>query len=296
MNKGYVHLIILVAFSLLILSCKSAGPIARIPLEMKSDKAIIELLKNNEFNYETFTGKANVSIQTGKKKNSIKASIRMRKDSAIWINFSYIGFAGARILLTPDSIKMINYKDENYILADINYVNTRFNIDVDFETIQSLLIGNSTPFDEDDKLKTSIDDNKYFISSMRKRRLKKGLPERRFEKLERKQEKNPDRQRYVKKQERKEEKFSDDVYSIWLDQSSNKIVRAMVVDFFNELVLTASYSDFQDSEGELFPHRVKMEVAAKDTSFISIDYSKVVKNKPVKFSFNVPSKYERIVQ
>ena len=275
-------------------ACSTQRSIVVKPIESKNKTALLREMKSSEYHYNTFSGKASVSINSKGKKSSIKASLRIKKDSVIWINFSYIGFAGARVLITRDSVKLINFKDSKYLLSDLEYINNLLNIDVDFETIQSLILGNSAPFDEDEKLRTALDKNRYFLSSMRKRRLKKGLPEKRLDKLERKQEKNPERQRYVKKQERKEEKFVDEAYSIWLDVKTRKIVKTLVKDFKNNIELAANYTDFRTSESQLFPYEVNFLLSANDTSEIKVNYTKITKDKPVKFTFNIPEKYERI--
>jgi hypothetical protein len=167
-------------------------------------------------------------------------------------------------------------------------------IDIDFETIQSLLIGNSSSFDEGEKLRSAIDDNMYFLSSMRKRALKRNRPVKRFDKLERKQEKNPERLRYIKKQERKGEKYGDLVYSVWLDGETRKIRRTVIKDFLNDKELTAEYSNFQGDGAERFPYNLAFYLKSATTSQIKVNYSKVIKDKPVKLVFNIPDKYEQL--
>lgn len=296
-RRGGRKTVVLAASVLFFLAgCKSKSPLLILPVEAKSKEALVEEMKESEYDFTTLSAKASVDIYNGDKRSTIRASLRMRKDSAIWINFSYIGFAGARVLITRDSVKMINYRESKYLLSDLDYVNNLLKIDIDFETIQSLLIGNSTSFDidDDEKLRTAIDKNRYFLSSMKKRQLRRGLPEKRLDKLERKQEKNPERERYFKKQERKEEKYDEQVYSIWIDVKTSKILKAMIKDFLNEKELIADYQDFRDDEGQLFPYSAEFRLHAQDTSVIRINYSKITRDKPVDFIFNIPDKYEQM--
>jgi hypothetical protein len=292
-SKGFYSLTFLLLGWMLV-GCKSNRPIAARLIEPLNKSALVEGMRENEYQFTTLSAKASVVFIDQKKKSSIKATLRMVKDSAIWINFSYIGFAGARILITPDSVKMINYKDANYLSTDLDYLNQVLSIDIDFETIQSLLIGNSSSFDEGEKLRSAIDDNMYFLSSMRKRALKRNRPVKRFDKLERKQEKNPERLRYIKKQERKGEKYGDLVYSVWLDGETRKIRRTVIKDFLNDKELTAEYSNFQGDGAERFPYNLAFYLKSATTSQIKVNYSKVIKDKPVKLVFNIPDKYEQL--
>lgn len=300
-----VRVVRVIMFSVVMLmimsSCKTKKPLAVKPIEAKNRDALLDEMKEGEYHFETISAKASVEFRAEGKKSSIKAALRMKRDSAIWINFSYIGFAGARVLITPDSVKIIDYRNSRYMLTDLDYINKLLKIDIDFPTIQSLIVGNSGNFDffeddddDDEKLRTALDKNRYFLSTVRKRRLKKGIPEKRFDKLEKKQEKNPDRQRYAKKQERKEDKYDEQAYSVWLDTKTRKILKAMIKDFLNEKELTAEYSDFRDAEGQLFPYRIDFQVVSPDTSEIKVDYSKITKDKEVDFTFNIPDKYEQI--
>jgi hypothetical protein len=279
----------------ILMGCRANRPIASRPVEALNKAELVEEMRKNEYRFSTISAKASVVFIDNKKKSSIKASLRIVKDSAIWINFSYIGFAGARILITPDSVKMINYKNAEYLITELDYLNQLLSVDIDFETIQSLLVGNSSSFDEGEKLRSAIDDNMYFLSSMRKRALKKNRPERKFDKLERKQEKKPEKQdKYAKKQERKGEKYGDLVYSVWLDASSHKILKTVIKDFLNDKELYAEYSNFQEEEAQLFPYNLSFRLKDSGASEIKINYSKITKDKPVKLVFNIPEKYEQI--
>ncbi|HEY5823839.1 MAG TPA: DUF4292 domain-containing protein, partial [Cyclobacteriaceae bacterium] len=52
------------------------------------------LLNIQEVDFEYFHGKARVSFKDDKKDQEVKANIRIRKDSVIWMSFSVIGVQG----------------------------------------------------------------------------------------------------------------------------------------------------------------------------------------------------------
>ncbi len=79
-------------------------------------------------------------------KLSSAVNLRMKKDSAIWISvMPMLGIEAARAMLTPDSVKIINRLERTYISTDYRFLERQFNIKVDFNTLQALLVGNQ-PF------------------------------------------------------------------------------------------------------------------------------------------------------
>ena len=68
-------------------------------------------------------------------------------------------------MITPDSVKVMNRLKSNYFADDICRINDLINADFDFEMLQNLLVGNSLEYYDDDRLKTSIDGNRYLLSS-----------------------------------------------------------------------------------------------------------------------------------
>jgi hypothetical protein len=95
--------------------------------------------------YTTFLAKTKVSYegQDGDK-NDVKAQIRMQKDSIIWISLtgSFLDIEGARILITPDSVKVMNKLKDYYQFRSIAFLQDMTEIPLDFKSLQDMLIGN----------------------------------------------------------------------------------------------------------------------------------------------------------
>ncbi len=53
-------------------------------------------------------------LRDANKERDVKANIRIRRDSAIWMNFSVIGVQGGRALINKDSITIISNVDKEY--------------------------------------------------------------------------------------------------------------------------------------------------------------------------------------
>lgn len=101
-----------------------------------------ESLTIEEINFDYFHGKARMVLKDGNKEREVKANIRVRKDSVIWMNFTVIGVQGGRVLMNKDSITVISNVDKEYYVFDYAELSKRFNFDVNYQVIQSAFLGN----------------------------------------------------------------------------------------------------------------------------------------------------------
>jgi len=71
------------------------------------------------------------------------AFIRMEKDSMIWISVNAVlGFEAFRLLVTPDSVKILDRLKKIVRLRSVSYLQDEVHLPVDFHTLQDLLLGN----------------------------------------------------------------------------------------------------------------------------------------------------------
>jgi hypothetical protein len=68
---------------------------------------------------------------------------RMKKDSVIWFNVSgSMGIQGLRAILTTDSVKILDRVTKEYSRFSYEELSEKLNFKVDFNLIQSLIVGN----------------------------------------------------------------------------------------------------------------------------------------------------------
>src|SRR5687768_9714887 len=125
----------LLIFALVVIGCsKKTTP---IPIRIASSTLAIE-----EIDFEYLHGKARMVLKDGNKEREVKANIRVRKDSVIWMNFSVIGLQGGRALINQDSITIISNVDKEYYVFDYKDLSKRFNFEINYKVIQSAMLGN----------------------------------------------------------------------------------------------------------------------------------------------------------
>lgn len=271
MNKRFLY-ILGVGLFLFVVSCKNTERAKRSSLEGKKTDYLIQQMHANAFHFETLSSKAAIELDQGGKKTSFKANIRLRRDSAIWVSITpLLGIEMARVLITRDTVKVINRLEKNYFVGDYSYINKRFNVDLEFELLQSLLLGNAIAFESDEKLKFAIDKEKYYLGNLKKRKANKA-------------EDKPQRI----------EKEKEEVVSLWVNQSNFKIENFLYSDLTADRFILGEYDNHFEVKDQLFPENLKFEFQTLKPAIVKIEYSKVSLNNPLKFSFNISSKYEQV--
>jgi len=299
MNKQLTRIFIL-ALVLFAFSCKQSKEIQREVELLKKPENVINSVVDSALNFSALTLKANISILHGKKKTSFKSSMRMEKDSAIWASVTFLGIAGAKVLMTDDSLKMINYKDREYIREDFDKVVNLFKSNlINIKNLQAILIGNLIDVQGYQKLHLKIADNQYVVSTHSDRRANSDWIEKKLQKMEKKLEKNEEKnteksqERIDRKYDRRPDKFDGLEIEIWVDPLLSKITRLRVKDYLLKGTVTAKYSDFRVTEAGTMPFNTMLEIRAEKDIDVKIVYSKVVVKDEIEMPFSIPKKYER---
>jgi len=274
-KKGIVSvsfLVFSVATIFLMMSCKGSRSVIKKPLKEAGAHYLMDELKANELKFEWFSAKYNAEQVFNKKKTSFKGQIRIYRDSLIWISVSpALGIEMARLMITTDSIKLINRFESNYFISDMRYVNNLLNHALDYDMLQAFITGNDFSFYEDGRFRATVDDDEYKLITTGRHKLKK----------------------YVKENE---EGNVIPIQNIWLDPENYKITMVLIKEIIDEnRKFVATYSDFELFEEQLFPTNAEYDIESLEKKMIlSVKFSKVSINKPLKFPFKIPEKYERV--
>lgn len=251
-------------------SCKTPEEAKkRVILFDKNPSFLFEKLHANDFQFIWLTAKYNADIEMDGKNNSFKASLRAKKDSIIWISIMpALGIEAARVKITIDSVFFINRLNSTYFKGDFQYINKLINTETDFKMIQALLFGiHYTEFNETD-FKSAVDNGKYLLSNLRKRKLKRTI--------------------------QRNDSLNLAAQSIWLEPENYKICKYRFNDFNTLRELEVCYSDFNLVGEKLFPFNLAILLHGDKKASIKINYSKVIQDDPQSFPFTIPEKYEQI--
>ncbi len=114
-------------------------------------------LWNQEIAFSTFSGKAKMHYSGDETKQEFTAHFRIKKDNIIWISVTALGgiVQVARLYVTPDSFKLLNYLQREYTTMPLSEANKILPFPADFRMLQNLIVGNviqkkGTPTDATD--------------------------------------------------------------------------------------------------------------------------------------------------
>jgi len=271
MSKIFQRVFLVVAAALLLSSCKSVRPLLKAPLKEEGPEYLYSKLKENELRFDWLSAKFDASYIEKRNSTDFKGQVRVRKDSLIWVSITpALGIELFRMIITTDSVKYINRFNKEYFLGDYALVSRFLQIHIDFDILQSLLLGNDFQFYETNSFRASIDNRNYKLSTTGRRKIRKEA-----------------------------EVASTDpivlLQNIWLDSESFKIKKIDVKEYLKDnRKLSATYGDFQGIENQLYPTALKFDIQAEDMIKIKINYSKVSLHEPMTFPFSIPENYKRI--
>ncbi|MFC5412281.1 DUF4292 domain-containing protein [Larkinella bovis] len=97
----------------------------------------------DQVDFDYLTAKSKVSFKSKEQDiNNANVNLRIDKDSLIWLSVSGVGVEVARALITKDSVVIMDRIHREYSVYDYPTLSQRFNFNLNFGLIQSLLIGN----------------------------------------------------------------------------------------------------------------------------------------------------------
>lgn len=99
-------------------------------------------LNIEQIDFDYFQGKARMILRDADKEREVKANIRMRKDSIIWMTFSVIGVQGGKALINRDSITIVSTVDKEYYVFPYSELSERFQFEITYDVVQAAMLGN----------------------------------------------------------------------------------------------------------------------------------------------------------
>jgi len=260
-------------FLIVLTGCKSQKKVVESPsasTKLKGEEVIqaFDSVLAHQFQYKYLTAKASVDYtdRTGDTKN-FDINLRMKRDSAVWISITpLLGIEAARLMVTTDSVFMLDRVHKTVLRRDINYFGEMLRTNVNFDMLQSVIIGNYFQYLEKEKLKSIYEEEPYIIlSSLNKRQVKRAL-----------EEKDPTK---------------PVIQDFWID-GNYRIAKSKITDDKLDRFVEATYKEFIDVSGSLFPSNLVLTISGITPTIMKINYSKVTQVDSLQLPFTVPEKYE----
>lgn len=104
----------------------------------------LKSINESDIVFNTLAVKSKVVLNINDKSNDVNMNFRIKNNEVIWVSVTALaGLEVARALITPDSVKILNRLDNVYIKKPFSYIYEFTNEQINFRTLQSILIGNT---------------------------------------------------------------------------------------------------------------------------------------------------------
>lgn len=271
MSKAHKHIILLITIcSVFISSCKR--PIeSATPLSNKGVPYVTKNLERTVKNPEWYGSKIATKLYLKGEKNTFKTSVRIRKDSLIWLSIMKGPIPVAKAMITKDSIKAVVTINKQYLEKDYDFLKEKFGMELDYYMLQELLLGNPIGYDKRENYKLLKDSSFYLLSTHNKRQIEKA-----YERLPRNEEKQ-----YIMR--------------YWIHPSTFKANKMLFNHLSDSSNLEINNISFKQEEDYILPAEIMFEVInPRDTVSIEMQVSKFKINKSLKFPFKINPNYTKI--
>ncbi len=111
----------------------------------KAIETVMANIKKNYIDFNTFSAKIKVDYSDNRgKQPDVNAFVRIKKDSLIWIsiNATFLNIEAFRILISKDSVWILNKLARQIESHSLDYLEGVAHIPLNFKTLQDLILGN----------------------------------------------------------------------------------------------------------------------------------------------------------
>ena len=244
--------------TIVLTACKSSKKMIdddAIAKELSARKVAKKHMAVN-FDKKTVDAKMKVVFDNEKTKQSLTVSMKMIKDEVIWLRGTkFITVFKAEI--TPTSVRYYSSFFKNSFEGDFSMIKELLGVEINFEQLQNLFLGQSLQNIKDDKQTVAIENNTYILA-----------PE-------------------------VQEQLFDIFYTI--NPAHFKLDNQYLVNAEKNLRLDIAYPSYKLIDKEIFPSAVNIKAKdSKRTTKINMQYREVIFGEPVEMSFKIPSGYKKL--
>ncbi len=118
----------------------------------KTKKPLAEQLGVQNVDFDFLEARGKLTYEDPEERISVTAIVRIAKDSLMWVSLrAPLGIEGLRALVRPDSAFVLNRLKNEYAAYDMKGLSKMLNVEVDFQMLQAVFVGNTLPLESNDE-------------------------------------------------------------------------------------------------------------------------------------------------
>lgn len=290
-GAGNVFLVIMLAF---VYACGSTKPIPIIRPELparSAEKLLERIVTTKVDTLRYYSAKASVDISLPDGGKSFKAQIRSVRDSAAWISVvPALGIEVARILLTSDSLKMMDKLHDQFFVGDTSTAKAKFGLQPSLSLFQQALLGKPIGLDPNEKYRSDREDGHYVLTSKEKRRFVRAAED--ISPGDTLAHDRDMKERRLERTLRKAEEKETMIMRYWIDPDSFHVWRVQIADLVRDQTADVRYEERSGAETHHLPTKIRItlsEPSRQATGLLEI--SRIELDGPLQLNFRIPEKF-----
>jgi len=253
------NLLRIASLTLVLLSfgCKSTKNITTSNAVNKklTSKQIIKEHTKSETNFKTLQARVKVEYIQGEMSQGHTINLRMEKDKTIWLSAT-LGIVRAKI--TPSKVSFYNKLDNTYFDGDFSLISDLLGTELNFDNLQSLLLGESLFNLYSDNYVVGIHDKSYVLHP----------------------------------------KQQNELFKIFflMNPAHFKMDSQQLFQSLKNRKLRIDYKDYQEIDKQIFPQKIKITALEEVyETIINMEFKSISLDTDLRFPFRIPSGFKEIV-
>jgi hypothetical protein len=273
-------------------SCKTPMRVVQRDLPLRSADKLVERVVAHQPHVRWYTAKADVTVATDTSRQNFNAQVRSVSDSALWTSITAVlGIEAARVVLTHDSVKLLDRLHDTYFLGDSAQAKARFGLQPDLRLLQEALMGMPIGFDVKVKYKADREDGQYVLTSRERRRFRRAAEDiTETPDSTARRDRDISERRMGRTLEKADEKGAI-VFRYWLEPDSFFVTRVQITDLARDQQADVRYVE-RSTDAHHLPVQIELSLAEPGRSVRgTLVLSKIQLGEPPSISFRIPEKF-----
>ncbi|MCB0399073.1 MAG: DUF4292 domain-containing protein [Winogradskyella sp.] len=253
-----LKIVFALAILLFVASCKSAKSIVASgeASDKLSAKQVIKQHQSSNANFKTLQARVKIDFIQNQKEQGASFKLRIEKDKVIWLSESILG--AVRMMITPEKVRFYNKLDNEYFDGDYKLLSDFVGVDLDFNKVQNILLGQAIFDLKDEPHTVSVNENSYALQP-------------------------------------KDQNALLELFYL-INPSHFKMDSLQLFQQLKKRILQVDYKSYQEVKKQILPKDIRI-IAVEDSEEVAItmEFKSITLNEDVRFPFNIPSGYKEIV-
>ncbi|MCO6492575.1 MAG: DUF4292 domain-containing protein [Phaeodactylibacter sp.] len=128
-------------------SCSATRKGGKVAKKEVNADFLLKQMARQKLRPEWFSARTSIDYDDGSQSFSASATIRMRRDSLLWISIKKLGFELARVQVTRDSVYVLDRINNEYAIEGLGYLSQSYGLPADLTHLQDVILGNPVFFE-----------------------------------------------------------------------------------------------------------------------------------------------------